>query len=266
MKKRVISAFIMSLVLVPIIIKGGLAFEIAMFVVGLYSVKEIIDAVGKKSNIPLFIKIMAFLLFFIFQLLNFKNINKNYHISYGTIGLLFISLMAPLIICNNPEKYSLSTAFSLFTLLSLLCLGFGSIAILRENNFTMFIFVLLIPIFSDTFAYTSGCLIGKHLLCPNISPKKTWEGFITGTLLATISLTTLYMSLFNQSYNIIIIILIILLLSLISALGDLFFSLLKRNLEIKDFSNLIPGHGGVLDRLDSILFVFIAYSIIVGLI
>lgn len=266
MKKRLISSLVMILIIVPIIIKGGLAFDIAIFLVGLYSVKEMTDALSKKYNIPLFVRILSMVLFFIFEFVNIKNANKDFNVSYKVLSLVLISLVFPLILYNDAEKYDLKTAFTLFGSILLLCLGFGSITILGETSLNFFIFILLIPIFNDTFAYTGGLLIGKHLLCPKISPKKTWEGFITGIVLTTFSLTLIYLSLFSYSYNIIILICCILFLSLVAVLGDLFFSLIKRTVGIKDFSNLIPGHGGILDRLDSILFVFIAYSIIASLI
>ena len=100
-------------------------------------------------------------------------------------------------------------------------------------------------------------LIGKHKLT-KISPKKTIEGSVVGTIVSTIIATTYY-AMFISNENIIKIIFVVIILSIIGQIGDLFFSLIKRENDIKDFSNLIPGHGGVLDRIDSIIFVLITF-------
>ena len=110
--------------------------------------------------------------------------------------------------------------------------------------------------------YFGGTFFGKHKLAPLISPKKTWEGSILGTILATI-LGSIYYFLVIRTGNIFSIILLTLLLSIMGQLGDLFFSKLKRENGIKDFSDLIPGHGGILDRFDSMIFATLVYLIFI---
>ena len=122
--------------------------------------------------------------------------------------------------------------------------------------------------FTDIFAYFIGCKFGKHKLCPEISPKKTVEGAIGGIFGCIISLlvyTFALNKLCNFGINYISIGAIAVFVSIFAQLGDLVASSIKRNAKIKDFGNLLPGHGGVLDRIDSILFVspiiyyFLAY-------
>ena len=112
---------------------------------------------------------------------------------------------------------------------------------------------------SDTFAYFVGRKFGKHKMCPSVSPNKTWEGFVGGLIISTIVSTLFYHFLVGEE-SILLLILITILLSIIGALGDLVFSSIKRHFGIKDYGNIMPGHGGVLDRLDSILFVVLAFS------
>jgi len=121
---------------------------------------------------------------------------------------------------------------------------------------------------TDAFAYFVGVKLGKHKLCPEISPKKTVEGAIGGILGCMLSLliyTFALNKLCNFGINYINIALISVFVSIFAQLGDLVASSIKRNAKIKDFGNLLPGHGGVLDRIDSVLFVspiiyyFIAY-------
>jgi len=118
---------------------------------------------------------------------------------------------------------------------------------------------------TDTFAYFGGYFIGKHKLCPSISPNKTIEGAIVGTLVGVMVSTLFYLFVINNSINIAILIGITLVLSLVGQLGDLFFSSIKRYYKVKDFSNLIPGHGGILDRLDSIIFVILTYILFMNI-
>ena len=122
-----------------------------------------------------------------------------------------------------------------------------------ENTFTLEVFFLFILIWSsDTFAYLTGRFLGKHKMSPKISPKKTWEGFAGGVIL------TLILSFFVEKFhpdlrgNWMV---VGFLVSVFAPLGDLVESQLKRTFGVKDSGNIIPGHGGILDRLDSFIIV-----------
>jgi phosphatidate cytidylyltransferase len=129
-------------------------------------------------------------------------------------------------------------------------LGFRQV----EGEGARLIFLLCIAIWAgDSAAYYVGSTLGKHKLYPRVSPKKTWEGALAGVagsvLAAAIVKMTFYAALRWED-----VVALGILLSVVGQLGDLFESLLKRGAGIKDSSNLLPGHGGVLDRLDSLLF------------
>ena len=111
---------------------------------------------------------------------------------------------------------------------------------------------------TDTFAHSIGTLFGKHKI-NEISPKNSGEGCLGGAFFGTLISVLFYLIVINQDINIFLLVFITLFLSIIGQLGDLFFSQIKRQYGIKDFSNLMPGHGGVLDRLDSIIFVTLAF-------
>lgn len=120
-----------------------------------------------------------------------------------------------------------------------------------DNNFSLEVLFLFILIWSsDTFAYLTGKFFGKHKMAPKISPKKTWEGYAGGVIL------TLVLSYFIEKYqhdlrgNWMV---VGFLVASFAPLGDLVESQLKRSFGVKDSGNIIPGHGGVLDRLDSFL-------------
>ncbi len=167
----------------------------------------------------------------------------------------------------------------LFLFNALIVVGIKSISILMLSSkygWTSFLYVLLIVILTDVFAYLGGWKFGKNKIAPTISPNKTWEGAIVGTVMGTlIPLIVVTPFIFSNnllssdipfaqclvSPNSIVVFFIYfffsLILSIFAQLGDLLFSYIKRKFAVKDFSNLLPGHGGILDRVDSLLIVSI---------
>ena len=110
---------------------------------------------------------------------------------------------------------------------------------------------LIVVVAVDTGAYASGLLFGKHPMAPNISPKKTWEGFAGAALVAILAGVLLAIFMLQQPWWVGVILGVVMLLT--GTAGDLAESLIKRDLGVKDMSTWLPGHGGFLDRLDSIL-------------
>ncbi|MGL4616921.1 MAG: phosphatidate cytidylyltransferase, partial [Mycoplasmoidaceae bacterium] len=151
-----------------------------------------------------------------------------------------------------------------------------------SKSWPVLFFVLSVSVFTDVFAYLTGLLFGKNQMTKVISPKKTWEGFFIGlivTILAS-ALLIYFISFGNETHNTIanlihvpiiyqnlvgrwfFLIFLVLGISLISTVGDLAFSLLKREYLIKDYGTLFKNHGGVLDRFDSVLFAFTLYTLL----
>ena len=149
------------------------------------------------------------------------------------------------------------------TITGILYIGFFSYhAVLTENEFWFVcsrhvspVWLILITAFcTDIFAYFGGYFLGKHKLCPVISPKKTIEGSICG-ILGSVAFTWLFAYFFVEERSLVVWFMVIGVLGgIISQIGDLTASIFKRKMGIKDYGNLIPGHGGVLDRFDSVLF------------
>lgn len=139
--------------------------------------------------------------------------------------------------------------------------GLGHILLLRElqDEARLLSFTVLITVWvDDTFAYFGGRLIGRHKLAPSLSPGKTWEGFIVGSLAGIFaSFIALYdtRDTYLTSWQAVVLGLVVV---LAAASGDLFESMLKRDMEVKDTGRLLGGHGGVLDRIDSLLFASVA--------
>ena len=201
--------------------------------------------------------IMLFLILISYDFLIIKIINRilisvSILISFSLIlffpheYLKYLCFIQSLIIFFTIFSDKFKKEFFLFSLY-IFCMILFYISVIDRNIFYL---IILISFFNDTVAYISGKSIGGKLIVPNISPNKTWSGTLI-SFFATIFLLT-----FLDYY---------LLISILSAiflfLGDIFFSYIKRYLKIKDFSNLLGGHGGMLDRLDSMFFLAIIFQI-----
>ena len=178
-------------------------------------------------------------------------------------SLLYVLPLAMLIfwrIMKRIGKCKLDSSIKIFGITLLVAFLFKSIAVVRtmENGIFYLIFAILSGCVTDIFAYLVGRKWGKHKLCPVISPKITIEGSIGGTL-ATFAILLLlgwmigYIASVQVNYPLLI--LYAVLSSVIGQFGDLSMSAVKRCLGVKDFGNLLPGHGGVLDRFDSLLLI-----------
>lgn len=258
MKKRIISAIIMSLIFIPLLLIGNLPFVIFVTILGIGAVYELLKL---KPNLPLIIKILTYIET-IFLILTDKLKFTN-NISLILIIMLLVNLSL-LVFIDDKDKYNYKDAFYLLGLVLFLGLSFRNFIYLRDDSLYILIYLLLITVVTDSFALFTGKLLGKHKLAPNISPNKTIEGSIGGSLFGTISASIFYLLVINNKYLFLTII-TTLLLTIIGQLGDLIKSSIKRYENIKDFSNLIPGHGGIIDRLDSIIFVMMTYILIMRL-
>jgi phosphatidate cytidylyltransferase len=136
-------------------------------------------------------------------------------------------------------------------------LGLGHLILLRELNDKarlLAVTVLLTVFAADTFAYLGGRLIGRRRMAPTLSPGKTWEGFAVGSLAGVfVSFVALYKDR-HHFLNIWEAVVLGVVVVLAAAAGDLFESMLKRDMQVKDTGHLLGGHGGVLDRIDALLF------------
>jgi phosphatidate cytidylyltransferase len=183
----------------------------------------------------------------------------------GVVWMLggFTSTLATAFLLNGiaRTKASATAAISSTVLgVTWIGLGLGHVVMLREDlgkNGRLAALTVLLAVFaSDTIAYFTGRLIGRHKLVPTLSPGKTWEGFVAGVVAAVF---VAFVALYKQDFlSIAASIVLGLVVALAGVLGDLFESALKRDMQVKDTGSLLAGHGGVLDRIDSILFAAIA--------
>lgn len=165
------------------------------------------------------------------------------------------------------KKMNSSGLFSSLLAPIMLSVAFFSVYLLFSFKTTKLLDFFLIFIFAwgaDTGAYFTGTFIGKHKLAPEISPKKTIEGSIGGMVTAVLLSALLgyvYSASFNIDVSFLRICICAAIFSVVGMIGDLFTSFIKRDCGIKDFGKIMPGHGGVLDRFDSVLFIAPFYLI-----
>ena len=260
------SRYLGAIVLAPLLIfvlLGGLPLKLFTIAVSLCGLYEFYNALKTKEikSIP----IISYLLLVIYYGIN----NDFEKMMYILVIAMVISLMIPII----DLKYSFVDVAITFLGFIYVVILFSFIPLVNVKASGQYL-VWLIFIgswLSDTVAYYFGKFFGKHKLCPKVSPKKTIEGSIGGFLGATLGcgLFGIAVSSYVPQVSIIHFFLIGALCGIMGQFGDLVASSIKRFVGLKDYSNLIPGHGGILDRFDSILFnavvVFYYLTFIVGI-
>ena len=263
MKKRIISAIVALAIFIPVIYYGGKIFSIAMGMLSVLAFKEILDLKENSREIPEIIKGIGLIDMLLLIFSDYTSDTLMFGLSYRVLSITLLTLFIPTLFYKN-NKYTTKEAFYLVGIIILLGLVFNSFIFVRSFSLYTLLYLMIICVVTDTFAMLTGMLIGKHKACPTISPKKTIEGCIGGSLIGTTVAVIFYSNLVGSfSYKLVLITLV---LSVIDQLGDLFFSKIKRENKIKDFSNIMPGHGGVLDRLDSLCFVVMAYIVFISFI
>lgn len=177
------------------------------------------------------------------------------------IFIFILMLLLMLLVVLRSDKYNISDiAITLFGILYIPFL-FAFVILTRFLKCGLYCMGMIFigACVTDIFAYLIGCSIGKHKLLPNVSPKKTVEGSVGGIVGAVVFMVLygMYLNKYVEGIDVSLLsfVFIGLVTSIVSQLGDLFASAIKRYVGIKDYGDILPGHGGILDRFDSILFV-----------
>lgn len=253
MTKRILTSIIGIPLLIAIVWYGKIPLTLAVTIVSLIGLYEFYRAVNSENEIKRINDIgYLFTIIFCFTLPKFSIY------SYFVFTSIFILILMTSMLTHH-EKYNIKDVAITFIGFYYVSFLLSHVAMVRQQEYG-FIFVWLIFITawgSDTGAYFTGMSIGKHKLAPKLSPHKTIEGSIGGIFLSAI-LCILYGFCMSKILAVELSIsefaIIGIVGSVIGQLGDLTASAIKRYTGIKDYGNLIPGHGGILDRFDSILF------------
>lgn len=259
MKTRITSALLALLIFIPIFIDGGLIFDTAIFIVAMLGLKEFLDVKESKKELPIFIKLVSYMMMALILLSGNTRESIYFAIDFRVVAGLFLIYLVPTVLYHDTKRYSIVDAFELIGGVFFLGIAFHLFLFVRHESLALIIYLFLISIFTDTFAFIGGMLIGKTKLLESISPKKTVEGMIIGSLMGVMISVWFYITVIDVEASYISIIITSLFLSILGQFGDLVFSAIKRYYGKKDFSNIMPGHGGILDRLDSIIFILLSF-------
>lgn len=271
LKTRIISGVVAGiLMLAVLLLLPPLALNIAMCFICTVAAWELLSAVGLLSNKTLTVGALLFAASMPFYSLA-KDIPLFIIVSAAFAFFLFVMQLSH---HKDLPVEKTGTVFFFITVLvgSLSCVAHIRTAGIREDTqdglFYVFL-VLIVAWMSDVGAYFSGVLFGKHKMCPNISPKKTIEGLIGGivfSVLCCLGAAVVYQHFFLKDAATVCLWQVVLLAMVgapMSVMGDLFASVIKRQHNIKDFGNIMPGHGGVMDRFDSVIPVVAMFYLVI---
>lgn len=255
MSTRIISGLLLLPVLVFFIVYGGLPLKTAVLALSVIGMYEFYRAFYKKIE-PLHFVGYTFAVIYVVFVEFFINENNMFNI---LVSAFLVVLLVTMVLFHSKVNVNdiMVTFFGFFYV----CFLMSHIYLIRQYTYgKFFVWLIFICAFGcDTGAYFSGMFFGKHKLMPSLSPKKTVEGAIGGVITATVIAVIYgiyidkYFSLENVN-TIAFCIITGIAGSVLSQIGDLAASSVKRFVNLKDYGNLIPGHGGILDRFDSVLF------------
>ena len=258
MLKRTITAVVaLALLSVVCIYSETIVFPIAFGLMALIGVYEMLGCIGMRRN---FVVSACMYVTSVTAIVFTRTIKSDSLLICAYAAMLFcvLVIMFALAVFSGGTT-PIDKVCIAFVTCAYVITGFMSIIMLRDLPHGKYIYLVAFagPWVCDTFAYLCGRLFGKHKLIPEVSPKKTVEGSIGGTVFCVIA-CVIYHSTVKQAFdikvgNILVFVFMGLVIAAVSQIGDLIMSLIKRRYGIKDFGFIFPGHGGVLDRFDSVI-------------
>ncbi len=255
MLTRIIAAAVLIALLVALLLIGGIFLEIAVVLAALITEYEIIRAIKKSgTELPEVFLYLYTLLLYPAVKLSGDMMPAILLISFGISGVFVFGILQKE---NCFEYVSNSLIALIYPQIFFVFLYRAVIYDAQSTSVSIIVSAFATAILTDTMAYFIGTFFGKHKLIPHISPKKSVEGAVAGLVGGVIGLSLSVLLLSEEIFfrNVPVLIFAGLMISAVSQFGDLAASLIKRHYGIKDYGNLIPGHGGLLDRLDSTLFI-----------
>ena len=266
MLKRIITSIVAVCVLVPVLIFSETwVFPVGVAICAVIGIFEMLGCIGQRKNLFLTLPLCAIAAFFPLYA-RYASLGNNgaYELLKMGVGIAFVTALyvfGVAVYANKSVKITdagLLFGTSFYIIAAFTCLVYiHDFAYLGKH---IYLLCFICAWVTDTFAYFTGMLFGKHKLIPEVSPKKTIEGAIGGVVFCSVAMVVFGLIIENffnpeNSFhaNYLVLALLGLVLSIISQIGDLWASLIKREHGVKDYSRMLPGHGGVMDRFDSIL-------------
>lgn len=254
MKQRIITGVIAGIVFILLVLIGGLPFTLAIALLASIALFEML----KMKKISPFSLTGVISLLFMWVILIPNQWLEQSVSQYFNRGELFLSFILILLALTVLTKNKLTFDEVGFIIISSVYVGFGFHFLIEtrllEQGIVLVFFILFLIWSTDSGAYFAGRAYGKRKLWPEISPKKTIEGSLGGLVCALI-IGLIFNHFFLVFDHLMKVVLMIVVVSIVGQLGDLVESALKRHYSVKDSGHILPGHGGILDRFDSLIFV-----------
>ncbi len=263
LKERIITSIVLLLIItVGLFVLPENGFVILMLIMLLIATQEVL----KMYKFNIYFQIVS-LSIFLLILLAIYFIKNDISIVICILGIISWGLIVPIVLYKQPKYFSKLIIYILCIIIFIPAF-YSFVIIYKLMGAMQLISIMAVAWISDIGAYFIGRKFGKHKIAPTISPGKSLEGALAGLVLVLLYFTFLkYFNLVSYLNNYISVIRFALILTTIGILGDLFESWLKRIAGVKDSGTILPGHGGVLDRIDSLIAVItIAFVMIRGLI
>lgn len=259
---RIISGIVLVALMGLCLYLGQLASLIAIGSVGVFIIDEIITNFYDQKRFSLRYLVAQVFYILCYSFFNFYQISRSSFSFWISAGIVLNVLLLTYLFVIYKKSETLLSIFratswgaGLFVVIPMICLSY---IIHFPNWLILFIGLVILNFMVDTAAYFTGKKFGRHKLWEAVSPKKTVEGLIGGVFFSVIA-TSFYWNYFVEEINPFTV-LFFTMVAGCSQVGDLAQSKLKRQFDIKDSSSLIPGHGGVYDRVDSLMFVAPLYA------
>ena len=249
MRIRTLTSILLLLVILPIVWIGGLPLVGLIYIMSFISLHELL----RMKNIHI-LSLPGIFAMIALGILIYPDIHEWITVETQVKALIFMSFIILSFTVVSKNQFNFIDAS--FCMLSVAYIGIGHMYFYqtREAGIMFILFAFFIVWSTDTGAYLIGKMLGKHKLWPQISPNKTIEGFVGGIIICLL-VSLIFFFQFNLHDNLLIFLAISTVLSMFGQLGDLVESALKRHFDVKDSGSILPGHGGLLDRFDSFIFV-----------
>jgi len=258
MKQRILTAIIGLILFIPIIWYGNLPFVIITYGLATVALFELVRMYFRTKAISSMIISLLFLWLIMFPSGTISLVHLTMT-KLEIIAFFAVILLMKTVVTKN--KFTFDHAAYLFFATLYIGIAFYVLFGLRNEGLNYLLFVLFVIWSTDSGAYFSGRFFGKRKLWPEISPNKTIEGAIGGVICALL-VGIIFQIAYPFEHSSLFIIIYSVIISVVGQLGDLVASAIKRHYKIKDFGRIFPGHGGILDRLDSLIFVLLILYIV----
>ena len=265
MKNNIINILLVITIFIISLFLGKLSFSIFMSLLAVISLREMLYIKNKDKSFPIEVEIISYVIVLFFVMNNYNN-NDYYYIDYKLLVALLFSCLIPLVIINDKKKYNLLDALYMCGSVLFIGITFNLLTQFRTYNINYVIYILIIALTTLIFEIITNKYIGKFIFLPTIAPKKTIEGVLGGIIMSTIISSMFFISTIITEIPIYGVVIITFILSIIGQFGDLVFKFIKKEFNKQNFSKSLKGKSGILDIMDSVIFITLGFILFVSII